>query len=128
MVKEENNKRNNRGVLYRFLFLFWGALADWDRQLHHYQGFGVGRGGGGNRRGGFLHLTFSETTGLSGARDKGRGRSVGWGKVRRGETGYDGGPGAVATAAAAARGSLPVISVLSALANLTNYTPLPPPP
>lgn len=35
------------GILYRFLFLFWGAVADWDGQLDHYQGFGVGRGGGG---------------------------------------------------------------------------------
>lgn len=37
------------GVLYRFLFIFWGAAADWDGQLHHYRDF---------RAGGILHLTF----------------------------------------------------------------------
>lgn len=123
MLKEKKKKiiRIIGGVLYRFLFIFWGAAADWDGQLHHYRDF---RAGGVSSTSPFAsRLARVEAGTMAGEGASGGGRGV----VRiRGETGYDGGPAAAAATAAAGRGSLPaclpVISVSSALANLTNYT------
>lgn len=67
------------GVLYRFLFIFWGAAADWDGQLHHYRDFRAGDGGGGYPP---PHL-FASRLAPSRGGDNGRGRSVGCGGVVR---------------------------------------------